>query len=350
MNNAAPAQVTPHRLMAFTFGFAPPVLIETGIRLGIFDLLDKGEQTANEIAVTVGASARALRIVLNALVGLDLLTKDECECYSLTSESAKFLVSGKPTFHGAFFLLTSERMLSEWAALGSIVRTGRPAHRINEEQNGTRFFQQFVEHIFPIHFPAAQRLSEILRITDLTAPCRVLDLAAGSGVWSIAMAQASPQITVTAIDWHGIIPITQKVTEREGVAARYDFVAGDLHAVDFGDGHSIATLGHILHSEGEERGRRLLQKTYDALSPGGTIAIAEILVDTDRKGPLPALLFAVNMLVNSECGDTFTLDEITDWLRAAGFDQVRTVDAPGIAPRIILATKPAASVPIRKFA
>jgi ubiquinone/menaquinone biosynthesis C-methylase UbiE len=325
--------------MAFTFGFAPPVLIETGIRLGIFDLLDKGEKTADDIAAAVGASTRALRIVLNALVGLDLLRKDQFERYALTCESAEYLVSGKPTFHGAFFLLTSERMLSEWAALGSIVRTGRPIHRINEEQNGTRFFQQFVELIFPIHFPAAQRLAEILAIADLSAPCSVLDLAAGSGVWSIAMAKASPYVAVTAIDWPGIIPITRKVTEREGVAARYAFIAGDLHAVDFGSNHAIATLGHILHSEGEERSRRLLQKTFDALAPGGTIAIAEILVDADRKGPLPALLFAVNMLVNSECGDTFTLGEITDWLRAAGFDRVRTVDVPGIAPRLILATK-----------
>jgi 3-hydroxy-5-methyl-1-naphthoate 3-O-methyltransferase len=340
MNIAAPAQATPDRLMAFTFGFAPPVIIETGIRLGIFDLLDKGEKTANDIAVIVGASARALRIVLNALVGLDLLTKDECECYSLTSESANFLVSGKPTFHGAFFLLTSRRMFSEWSKLDSIVRGGRPAHRINDEQDGTRFFEQFVEQIFFIHMPAARCLAESLRVADATAPCRVLDLAAGSGVWSVAMAQASPQITVTAIDWPGIIPITKRVTEREGVAARYGFVAGDLHAVDFGNGYSIATLGHILHSEGEERGRRLLAKTFDALSPGGTIAVAEILVDPDRKGPIPALLFAVNMLVNSECGDTFSLDEITDWLSAAGFDHVRTVDVPGLAPRIILATKP----------
>src|SRR4029077_16855585 len=167
----------------------------------------------------------------------------------------------------------------------------------------------------------------------------VLDLAAGSGVWSIAAAKASPHVTVTAVGWPGIIPITKKVPAREGVAPRYRFVAADLHAADFGSGHSLATLGHILHSEGKARSRRLLEKTFDALAPGGTIAIAEILVDADRKGPLPALLFAVNMLVNSESGDTFSFEEITDWLRAAKFGEVRTVEVPGLAPRIILATK-----------
>lgn len=282
-------------------------------------------------------------MVLNALAALDLLAKQQAGRYSLTPESAEFLVSGKPSFHGAFFLLISEPMFSEWSKLCSIVRSGRPAHRIDEERSGSKFFAQFVEHIFPIHVSAARHLAQTLRIAELTAPCSVLDLAAGSGVWSIAMAKESPHVAVTAIDWPGIVPITRRVSEREGVGARYRFVAGDLHAVDFGSGHAVATLGHILHSEGEQRSRRLLAKTFAALAPGGTIAIAEILADSARRGPLPALLFAVNMLVNSECGDTFTLEEITDWLCSAGFEQVRTVAAPGLAPKLILATKPSRS-------
>ena len=102
----------------------------------------------------------------------------------------------------------------------------------------------------------------------------------------------------------------------------------------------IATLGHILHSEGEERSRRLLKKTFEALTPGGAIAIAEILVDAERKAAVPALIFAVNMLVNSDEGDTFSFDEIRGWLQDAGFERVRTVEAPGLAPLLILATKP----------
>ncbi len=340
MNFTAPNRITPERLMGFTFGFAPPVIIETGLRLGIFDLLDNGAGSIGEIAASSGASARGLRIVLNALVGLDLLAKDRLERYSLTPESARFLVSGKPTFHGAFFMLTSERMLSEWGKLCAIVRSGRPTHRVNEEDSGTKFFQQFVEQIFPIHFPAARCLAQTLQLSNLIAPFSVLDLAAGSGVWSVAMAKELPHVAVTAIDWPGIISITKKVTEREGVAPRYRFVADDLLAADFGGDHSVAILGHILHSEGEERSRRLLKKTFDALAPGGTVAIAEILIDPDRRGPLPALLFAVNMLVNSESGDTFSLEEISSWLEAAHFDQVRTVDAPGLARKIILASKP----------
>jgi hypothetical protein len=125
-----------------------------------------------------------------------------------------------------------------------------------------------------------------------------------------------------------------------GVAGRFSFVAGDLADADFGHGHDIATLGHILHSEGEKRGRALLKKTFKALAPGGTIAIAEFLVDDGRTAPPVSLIFAVNMLVNTDEGDTWSFDEIAGWLREAGFRDPRMIEAPGPSP-LILATRPA---------
>ena len=340
MPTSSATQVTPERLMQFTFGFAPPLMIEAAIRHGIFDQLDKGSATIEKLCAETGTSPRALRITLNALAGLGLLSKDAGAHYALTPESAAFLVTGKPSFHGAFFLLTRDAMLPSWGALHDVLCDGCPTHHINQEQEGTAFFLRFVEDIFPIHYPAARALGEALGVSKAVAPLQVLDLAAGSGVWSVALAQQSPHVRVTALDWPGVIPITRKVTARHGVADRYQFVAGDLREANFGSGHAIATLGHILHSEGEQRSQQLLKKTFDALAPGGTIAIAEILVDADRNGPLPALIFAVNMLVNSDQGNTFSLKEISGWLREAGFDQVRTVAAPGLAPLLILATKP----------
>jgi precorrin-6B methylase 2 len=340
MSPPAAPQISPERLMQFTFGFAPPLMIEVAIRYGVFDTLDKGAKTLDVLCAETNTSLRGLRTVLNALVGLDVLSKDAAGRYALTEESATFLVTGKPTYHGAFFLLTSEPMLSSWGKLHEVIRSGRPTHHINREQDGVAFFLRFVEDIFPIHYASAQTLARALAVLQVTAPMSVLDLAAGSGVWSVAVAQQSPQIRVTAVDWPGVIAITQKVTARHRLADRYTFVAGDLHDVDFGQGHAIATLGHILHSEGEERSRRLLKKTFEALAPGGTIAIAEILVDAERRAAVRALIFAVNTLVNSDHGDTFSFEEIRGWLQDAGFEQVRMVEAPGLAPLLILATKP----------
>jgi hypothetical protein len=101
----------------------------------------------------------------------------------------------------------------------------------------------------------------------------------------------------------------------------------------------VATLGHILHSEGRARSRKLLKKTFDALAPGGTIAIMEFLVDHDRADPLVSLLFAVNMLVNTKEGDTFSFEEISGWLREAGFKKSRLLKVPAVSP-LVLATKP----------
>jgi SAM-dependent methyltransferase len=135
-----------------------------------------------------------------------------------------------------------------------------------------------------------------------------------------------------------MIPTTKRITAKFGVGDRFKFIEGDLLEADFGTGYDIATLGHILHSEGEERSRALLKKTFGALKPGGTIAIAEWLVNDERTEPLPSLIFAVNMLVNTERGDTFSFNEIKRWLEQAGFKNARLVEVPGPSP-LVLATK-----------
>ncbi len=123
-----------------------------------------------------------------------------------------------------------------------------------------------------------------------------------------------------------------------GVGQQFTMVGGDLLQADFGNSHQVATLGHILHSEGIERSRALLRRTHAALAPGGTIAIAEFLVDADRRGPLNGLIFAVNMLVNTESGNTYSFDEIVGWLTEAGFTNPRQL--PGLGPSpLILATR-----------
>jgi 3-hydroxy-5-methyl-1-naphthoate 3-O-methyltransferase len=158
-------------------------------------------------------------------------------------------------------------------------------------------------------------------------------------VWGIALAQSAENVTVTAVDWIDVLPATKKTVARFGLSDRFTFVAGDLDSAEFGQGHNVATLGHILHSEGETRSKSLLQKVFKALAPGGTIAIAEFLVNEDRTGPVGSLFFAANMLVQTDEGDTFSFEEIRDWLTAAGFTNARLLEAPGPSP-LVLATKP----------
>ena len=332
-------QVTPERLMELSFAYAPPLIISAGVSNQVFDSLEDGPKTPEQVAEKTGASARALRILMNALVGLNLLKKNRQGKYSLTPESAAFLLSKNPGTHAGFFGTITPQIISRWLRLSDIVREGRPAVAINQETEGTEFFSQLVENIIPLSYPPAQKLADHLKVAKTKNDIRVLDLAAGSGIWGIALAQQSSALRVTAVDWAGMIPTTKRITQKFGVGHRFNYVEGDLLQANFGGSYDIAILGHILHSEGEDRSRQLLAKTFRALKPGGTIAIAEWLVNDDRTKPLPSLMFAVQMLVNSEKGDTFSFDEIKSWLGEAGFEKVRKLDAPGPSP-LILATKP----------
>jgi ubiquinone/menaquinone biosynthesis C-methylase UbiE len=331
------SQVTPERLMQFGSAFAPPLIIGAAVSNEIFDTLASGPKSIAEVGRETGASARGLRAIMNALVGLELLTKRDGK-YALTPESENFLVRNKPGTLAGFFSMNRQRLI-QWMKLDEIVRTGQPAEARNQEGPGTEFFTELVENIIPMSYDSARALADHLKVADATQPVRVLDLAAGSGIWGIALCQKSPRVEVTAVDWAGMIPTTKRITEKFGVSDRFKFIEGDLLDADFGSGYDIATLGHILHSEGEERSRKLLKKTAPALKSGATIAIGEWLVNDERTEPLNGLVFAVNMLVNTERGDTFSFNEIRSWLDEAGFKDARTLEAPGPSP-LVLATKP----------
>jgi 2-polyprenyl-3-methyl-5-hydroxy-6-metoxy-1,4-benzoquinol methylase len=340
---SAPGQpsVTPERIMQMAWGYAAPLMIEAAVRHRIFDLVDGGATTPAQVAALAGTSERAVRIVMNALAGVQLMTKDAEGHFRLAADTAAFLVSGKPGFLGGLSRHTSTRTLPMWMKLGEVLQTGKPATGgVDLEQVGTEFFQGFVADLFPLSYRPAQMLADALNLPAAQKPVRVLDLAAGSGVWGIAMAQKSPQVSVTAMDWAGVLDVTRNMAARFGVAERFSFVAADIQTAEFGSGYDIAMLGHILHMEGEQRSRALVRKTFEALAPGGTVAIAEFLVNDDRTSPPMGLIFAVNMLVATEEGDTFSFNEIAGWLRDAGFEDVRIVDTPGPSP-VILATRPA---------
>jgi ubiquinone/menaquinone biosynthesis C-methylase UbiE len=339
MSNPDTQEVTPQRIMQFAWGYAIPLILETAIRNNVFDLLSTGAKTADEIAKQTQTTPRGMRMILNALCAFQFVAKDQQGKYRLTPESDAFLVSTKPSFQGALFKHLSGDFIPKWLQLSQIVKSGKPAMEVNDQGQGAKFFEQLVVDIFPMSYPAAQALADHLKVANSTKPLKVLDIASGSGVWGIALAQKSKNVQVTAVDWPGVIPVTKRITQKHGVGGQFNFIEGDINEANLGSGYNLATLGHILHSEGEARSKALVRRVYDALAPGGTIAIQEFLANDDRSGPPIAMIFALNMLVNTDQGDTFTFPEISKWLEAVGFKDMRQLDAPGPSP-LILATKP----------
>jgi predicted O-methyltransferase YrrM len=293
--------------------------------------------TLVDLTLATGASGRGLAAIVNVLTGIELLARDDAGQFSLTPESAAFLVSDQPGFVGGVFRHVSAQLLPKWLHLSDIVGGHRPTGDTSAGDEDAAFFAEFVEEIFPLSYPAARVLGAVLNVAGADAPLSVLDLGAGAGVWGIALAQASRHVTVRAVDWPQVLPATRRMFDRFGLADRLTAVGGDLFEADLGTAHQVAVIGHILHSEGADRCRTLLRRTRAALAPGGTVAIAEFLVNADRRGPMNALIFAVNMLVNTEAGGTYTFEEIACWLAETGFADARQVPAPGPSP-LILAT------------
>ena len=331
-----PSPPGPERLAQFAFSFAPPLLLQTAVELQVFDFLDQSPLSLEEISSRTGASLRGLRALLNALVGFEFLARSDDGRYALTPESETFLVRSKPAYRGDFFKFVP-RHIQNWLKLKDAVQSGEPVAMGDSEQELPEFFRELVKPLFNINFAPATTLAAELKTKR--AINNVLDLGAGSGVWGIVLAAHFPEARVTAVDFPAVLEVTKQTAEKHGVADRFRFSAGDLLTADFGADYDVAILGHILHSEGEKRSRQLLAKVFNSLALGGTIAIAEWLVNKTRTAPSHSLMFAVNMLVHTKEGDTFSFEEISRWSFEAGFRDARLLDAPGVSP-LILATKP----------
>ena len=306
------------------------------IDLDVFTLISKGNKTVQSIAKVLNAPHRPVERLLDALVGMGYATKRGTQL-GLTPVADTFLVSTKPTFIGAM-ADESRITLPGWMQLAEVVRTGNPIEQVDTAQ-GREFFPRLVRAIFPMSYQAARTLVGALPAVKLKKVHRILDVAAGSGAWSLPFAQALPDARVTAMDYPEVTAVTRQYAAELGVAGRYDYLEGDLRQVDFGrEQYDVVILGHIIHTEGEKWGKALISKSYNALKPGGMLVIAEMIPNDSRTAPVFPLLFGLNMILHTKEGDVFTTAQYRQWLKQAGFKNVKTVEADSPSP-LILATR-----------
>jgi 3-hydroxy-5-methyl-1-naphthoate 3-O-methyltransferase len=311
--------------------------LAAAVELDLFTHIAAGNSTAQKIAAAAGASEHGTQRLLDALTGIGYLRKSN-QVYRLTSVAAEFLVRGKPLYMGGAASV-AKMLAAPWSNLASVVRDGRPFNAEMSDEDVQSFSAQLVPAIFPPSFTAATAAVKSLPSTTRRRIKRILDVGAGSAAWSIPFAKAIKGAHVTVADYPRVTEVTRQFTEGWGVADRYDYLEGDFHQVDFGACQfDLVILGHIIHGEGRDQGQRLLKRVFDALGDGGLLLIGEFVPNDDRTGPAMPLLFSLNMLVNTESGDVFTLHEYREWLKAAGFKKVTTIPAPHVSP-LILASK-----------
>ena len=272
-------------------------------------------------------------MLLDALVPLGLLAKGNHR-YGLTPLASRYLVRKSPDYLGSFF--ESDGLWESWGQLEEVIRTGKPAFRVEQQGLAEQFFPVLVRTLHVLQRERARIAAHAISSESRRKGLRVVDVACGSGVWGIPYAEAGRSTRVTAQDFPAILKVTRQYLKRHGVLSQYDFLPGDLNAVEFDvSRYDLAILGNIVHSEGERSSRSLFQRLRRALVPGGRIVIVDMIPNDDRTGPAFPVFFALNMLVNTECGDTYTLAEYTRWLKEAGFARVATKDIGSHSPLII---------------
>jgi ubiquinone/menaquinone biosynthesis C-methylase UbiE len=237
-------------------------------------------------------------------------------------------------------MVEQDTMWDSWHNLPESVISGRPSHRLDDPKRGAEFFPNLIRSLHAISWGPAKRAAQALCHEKSAGELLVLDIACGSGVWGIAIAETNRKALVTAQDFPIILNETRKYVDARKLGRRYSYLPGNLNEVDFGTlSFDVAVLGHILHIEGEVSARRLFRRLHRALRPGGRIVIAEMIPNDSRTGPQFAIFFALNMLLNTARGDTYTLSEYRTWLMRAGFIGVRTLNVGSHSP-LIVARKP----------
>ncbi len=333
-----PPTITPQEIARAQWAFAQTFVLITAVELDVFSALQEGACGAAELAERIGASRRGLVFLLDALVGMGLLVRRGERYENAPGAGPLLAAGGAESRRGG--VLRFRRLIGDWLGLTEAVRSGRPVVDVGAEE-GPGYFKDLVPHLFVSNLGAARAAAAELKRTLPRFDVAALDVAAGSGVFGIALAQAHDGVVVTALDHGEVLEVTRSFVEKHGLVARFHYLPGNLRTVELAEGlFDAAFLGHILHSEGEAESRRLLARIARTLRPGGTVVIAEFLVEEDRSGPLQSLLFALNMLVHAEEGNVFSFRQIAAWLDEAGFEQVRPLAVEGASPLILASRRP----------
>lgn len=324
--------LSPIPLMELNWSFARTEILRAALELDLFTQIDNGKHTVREISSALGTEERGVRILLNALAGLKLVDKAG-DRYSLPESSRAYLSRNSPAcLAGA--LRNIDMVMPAWAHLAEVVRSGKPFRRVESPAEHGEFFAKLVPGLFVSHRPAAEHAAT--RIVGTRRGLRVLDIGAGSGVWGIHFAKQDPEAKVTIVDFPQVIEVAKKFVRQHEMEDRFDYLPGDFDEVEFGENqYDVVILGQVCHGVGERNTRRLLHRVRRALKPNGQLLIAEFLADEERKQAAFPLIFAINMLLNTEEGDTFTRSEMVCWLEEAGFGPIEFVEAPTASPLIV---------------
>jgi cyclopropane fatty-acyl-phospholipid synthase-like methyltransferase len=263
-------------------------------------------------------------MLLNALTAMAMLTKQD-GTFRNAPVAARYFVKGSPDDAQAAMMHTVH-LWDRWSTLTDCVRAGTAVSHEEMRERGEDWTQAFIA---AMHRNAVERAAQVVQAVGTEGVERLLDVGGGSGAYSIAFARASAKLQAELLDLETVLPIAQSHIEKAGLAGRIKTGAGDLRSGTLGEGFDLVFVSAICHMLSPEENLDLLKRCHAALAPNGRVVIQDFILEADKTAPKSAALFALNMLVGTEAGSSYSEEEYSTWLRAAGFQDVRRVRLPG---------------------
>jgi 2-polyprenyl-3-methyl-5-hydroxy-6-metoxy-1,4-benzoquinol methylase len=314
-----PPPPSPALFMDTVNAFQRTEALKAAIELDLFTHVAAGRRTAADLAAACGASPRGVRILADYLCIFGFFRKDG-DRYELTPDAAAFLDHRSPAYMGgAVEFLLDPLLRKSFETLTSAVRRGGTA--VSSEgtvSSDNPVWVAFARAMAPLMRMPAELLAGLAG-DDPGRPLRVLDVAAGHGLFGIAVARRFPRATVTALDWKNVLAVAEENARKEGVADRYKLLPGSAFDVNWGGPYDVVLLTNFLHHFDPPTNGMLAAKAFAALAPGGRALTLEFIPEADRVTPPPAAAFALTMLATTAAGDAYTFAEYERLFAAAGF-------------------------------
>jgi predicted O-methyltransferase YrrM len=289
----------------------------TALELDVFTALGEGA-TASEASRRMSTDPRATEMLLNALVAIGALHKREA-VFCCTEDS-------KALGPARMGLMHTVHLWDTWSTLTECVRSGGAVRSRGPEgfsDTRTRAF------IAAMHARAHETAQDTVRLSAIHDAKRMLDVGGGSGAFSIAFALACPELRAEILDLGAVVPLAEEYIRDAGLEGRVRVRLGDMRTAEFGEGYDLVLLSAVCHMFGEDENRALIERSARALDRGGHLVIREFILDEGRAGPPRAALFALNMLVGTEHGNTYSESQYRAWMAQAGLGSIVRPDPAG---------------------
>jgi len=334
---------TPENIFNALRAYQNSAALKAGIELDVFTAIADGSNDPAALAKKLGAAERGVRILCDSLTVLGFLTKlltKEGSQYSLTEESAIFLNRHSPAYVGSMTnFMHSDALVGNFARLAEAVKKGGTVSAAGDnEQPHDEIWVNFAKSMAPLSFPGAAFIAQLTGMPEGQS-CKVLDIAAGHGMYGITMARQNANAHVTAVDWEKVLEVAQENARAAGVAERYAVRPGSAFTADLGEGYDYVLLTNIFHHFDPATCEKLMTRVHAALKPGGKAVTLEFVPNEDRVSPATAATFSLVMLAMTDQGDAYTFSEYQEMFGNAGFKRTTLHPVPDMPQQVLVSEK-----------